>query len=311
MEPNSNRIEKYLEETMLEYLRSQIEIPEFDVDSRDSIDDGDFVIEFEVNRVLDKLVENVQRTASLKVKYEETGKTHHQAVLFKLPGFPLDVNLMRKLCFRECLIVSNVDEALGSKECTPDPAGALCLHIQLARDSIPPNIPPQNEDVEYNIAPSIKNEVNPQREADDHASYKLVVHLSSEFEIEGKNAGSRIVSWVDRNLHTLEERRTEYIRESPNVINKQTLYVALQRNKYYLRHQSTLENVMTKKKYYPLGKTKDFVGEGANFILMRYLAITKFEGMFELSTMYINGDMCRNIYVSIQKGPVTTTTIAN
>lgn len=39
---------------------------------------------------------------------------------------------------------------------------------------------------------------------------KFVVHFSSEFDVDGQNAGSRVISWVDKNFHTLEEKRTEY-----------------------------------------------------------------------------------------------------
>lgn len=35
---------------------------------------------------------------------------------------------------------------------------------------------------------------------------KFLVHLSSEFDVDGHQAGSRITAWVDRNLHTLTLR---------------------------------------------------------------------------------------------------------
>lgn len=38
---------------------------------------------------------------------------------------------------------------------------------------------------------------------------KFLVHFSSQFDLEGCNAGSTITAWVDRNLHTLEEKREE------------------------------------------------------------------------------------------------------
>lgn len=38
---------------------------------------------------------------------------------------------------------------------------------------------------------------------------KFLVHLSSQFDYYGKNAGSRITTWLDKNFHTLEEKRTE------------------------------------------------------------------------------------------------------
>lgn len=81
-------------------------------------------------------------------------------------------------------------------------------------------------------------------------------------------------------------------------MNEKTLYVALQHEKYYIHVK---EKEFEERKYYSLVKTRDFVGEGANFVLMRYLALSKFTGTFELSTTYINGDMCKNIYVSINK----------
>lgn len=81
-----------------------------------------------------------------------------------------------------------------------------------------------------------------------------------------------------------------------NSINEKHLYVGLQRNKYYVHHRYE-RNDVDDRKYYSLTKTRDMVCEGANFVLMRYLALTKYSGTFELSTMYINGSMCRNIYV--------------
>lgn len=76
-----------------------------------------------------------------------------------------------------------------------------------------------------------------------------------------------------------------------------SLYVALQSKRYYLKVTSKSDK-FSERKFYKLDKTKYYISEGANFLLMRYLAVTKFSGSFELSTMYINGDMCRNIYVN-------------
>lgn len=81
-------------------------------------------------------------------------------------------------------------------------------------------------------------------------------------------------------------------------MDEKTLYVALQPHKrYYVRATGRHEEV-SERKFYKLEKAKNYVSEGANFLLMRYLAVIKYKGQFELSTMYINGDMCRNIYVS-------------
>ncbi|XP_076256135.1 ciliogenesis-associated TTC17-interacting protein [Rhynchophorus ferrugineus] len=234
--------------------------------------------------------------------------------------------IVKQLCFRELLIISNIDQPISK------------LQEQSSECSV------QSEEEKLRKYESFLEEqilnVTP----------KFVVHLSSEFDVDGKNAGSRIVSWVDQQFHTLEERRTEfsiilsglsympienintktlfvyqsftikfkkavYLYTEPNKqkntihamyifgksseLTQQILYCALQENAYYVKHTSLEQQ--DSRKYYPLSKTKDFVGEGANFILMRYLAITKYKGNFELSTMYINGDMCRNIYEC--KGP--------
>lgn len=79
-------------------------------------------------------------------------------------------------------------------------------------------------------------------------------------------------------------------------MDEKRLYVALQTKRYYLKVTSKKEQFL-ERKFYKLDKTKNYISEGANFLLMRYLAITQYSGNFELSTMYINGDMCRNIYV--------------
>lgn len=74
-------------------------------------------------------------------------------------------------------------------------------------------------------------------------------------------------------------------------LDQQALYVSSQENFYYIRHN--------KKKdiFYSSQKAENLICEGSNFILMRYLAITRFIGFFEVSTLYINGNLCRNVYV--------------
>lgn len=83
-------------------------------------------------------------------------------------------------------------------------------------------------------------------------------------------------------------------------LNEKVLYAAIEEDKYYIKCKNRKEN-KSENKHYLFSKTKDYVGEGANFLLYRYLAISKYKGTFELSAMYINGDMCRNIYVSKSK----------
>lgn len=84
--------------------------------------------------------------------------------------------------------------------------------------------------------------------------------------------------------------------DGTKVSNEKKLYVGMMKGFYYVNHNSTMENT-EERMVYSLRKARDYVSEGANFILMRFLACTIYIGTFELSCMYINGDMCRNIYV--------------
>lgn len=66
------------------------------------------------------------------------------------------------------------------------------------------------------VTPATEPEEDPLKKYEDflekqvhEAPQKFVVHLSSDFDVDGENAGSRIISWVDKGFHTLEERRTE------------------------------------------------------------------------------------------------------
>lgn len=81
-------------------------------------------------------------------------------------------------------------------------------------------------------------------------------------------------------------------------VHEKSLYVALENNKYFIKHADNKEGIGIKK-HYSLKRTCMLIGEGASFLLMRLLAINRFIGTFELSTLYINGDLCRNIYVKL------------
>ncbi|CAH1982201.1 unnamed protein product [Acanthoscelides obtectus] len=249
------------------------------------------------------------------------------------PDFCVDEDTMRALSFRESLLVSfldNSDETGASvvriegdsREVVPCAVGSLCLNIQMVDANQPEDRPTpiSSEMMDQQIMNTVKaarqamNSANNVGELDNVLKEKLVqyedllreevranskkfiVHLSSQFDIDGQNSGSRVTAWCDRNFHTLEEKRTEYIREvGKECITEKTLYVALQRQKYYICHTSNQEGI-EERKYYKLTKTYNMICEGANFLLMRYLAIKRYTGTFELSTIYINGDMCRNIY---------------
>lgn len=85
--------------------------------------------------------------------------------------------------------------------------------------------------------------------------------------------------------------------DEDGIINTKKLYICLIEGKYFVKHYNSTDNIK-ECKYYSLQKMKRYVSEGANFLLMRYMAITRFVGPLEMSCAYINGDMCLNVYVN-------------
>lgn len=130
---------------------------------------------------------------------------------------------------------------------------------------------------------------------------KLVVYLRCQLDVDEKRAGSKSTSWLDPELHTIEEKRTEYIRQChPDHCDKptylQSLYMAVQHNNVFVNHVLSSCSAENKtERYYDLNLSKLLLGEGATFVLMRVLALAKFVGQFELQSLYINGDICRTI----------------
>nr|XP_023028854.1 ciliogenesis-associated TTC17-interacting protein-like [Leptinotarsa decemlineata] len=249
-----------------------------------------------------------------------------------------DEEMMQKLAFRESLLISELDSIGNGQDAKTTPVGGLCLSVELTEGFVPEAAKQRTTNAEIDCQilqtwqrakqASLKAKYAPidgeendldrklQEKLKEYENFlknemkanvkKFVVHLSSQFDV-GFNGGSRLTAWVDRNLHTLEEKRTEYVSEEDdtsnkendpieyNTVNEKTVYVAIQDNKYYLRTTS-LKEKFEERKYYSYAKACHLIGEGANFLLMRYLAITRFTGIIELSALYINGDMCRNIY---------------
>ncbi|XP_063925200.1 ciliogenesis-associated TTC17-interacting protein-like isoform X2 [Zophobas morio] len=187
-----------------------------------------------------------------------------------IPNFDINDEIFKNIMFSENLLVSTFD----ASQPQPVPVGGLCLDIQRASGG---PLKYQNK-----------------KTRGDFLFPKFLVHLSSQLDYMGHNGGSRITAWVDRDLQTLEEKRREYLHVD-EYLDQQILYVNSQENFYYLRHDKN------KDMFYSPKKARNLICEGSNFILMRYLAMTKFVGTFETTTLYIDGSLCRNIYEC--KGP--------
>ncbi|XP_030754786.1 ciliogenesis-associated TTC17-interacting protein-like [Sitophilus oryzae] len=331
---SQDNIEKYLEDSINEYLKSQQDITEFgfhypDFTAEDEVSEPGIKKDYSIiEELLNDILYDVDRTIVYQELYKKAQKKHHQYALFDLddfvPGFNIDNDIAQQMCFKELLLISSVDQSVTNitDGIKPTGVGGLCLKIELGEGLPMMDKPPKKETkkslaekiskIKQGLMPQAHEKTSEQslesgeerlqkyesflEEEKQTVLRKFVIHMSSQFDVDGCNAGSRLVTWVDQQLHTLEERRTEYIYDEGETPIQQVLYTALQQDKYYVRHHANIEKESETRKYYPLSKAKDYVGEGANFLLMRYLAITRYVGTFELSTIYINGSMCRNIY---------------
>ncbi|KAJ8916532.1 hypothetical protein NQ315_000174 [Exocentrus adspersus] len=322
-----------LEDTILSYLRDQEVYCGEAYD--ETVDVKSFTAEEEVKDILHDLVVKVNKRIACKDRYDNLKLWHHQYPLFNLedfiPDFCIDEEMLRKLAFRENLFISELDSLSEPGKAEPKPVGGLCLDIQVVdgHQLIDRDIPSDNEvdlqvfkilqrvktvtdqkptvqltDVEKEVQAKLQEYEQFLKNEMSSNTKKFLVHFSSQFDCQGSNGGSTITAWVDRYFHTLEEKRTEFLRCSSDPLEK-SLYTSIQNKKYYTRHTCNHLDLDVRR-YYPFTVTKNMVLEGANFLLLRYLAITKYVGIFELSTQYIDGSMCRNIYECIgpRKGKV-------
>lgn len=250
--------------------------------------------------------------------YDAKCHAHHQYDLFKLaefiPNFDIDDKIYDAITFRECLIINKLEggsDKEGTMAFTTNPVGGICIDIQKAEGKQPQvRLLEEYEEKLLKLLDAegvnihMTTEANTPQTSEDSLSVqneygysKFVVHTSSHLDVDGSNGGSSITSWVDRNCHTIEELRKEFIVEEGNEqnINEKSLYTAMKKNYYYVKH-TAFANSVDDRKLYSMKKMQGYVSENANFVLMRYLAIRRYFGNFELSCCYINGDMCRNIY---------------
>ncbi|KAK4877793.1 hypothetical protein RN001_010299 [Aquatica leii] len=304
---NSEEFPRSITEDILKYLEEQEQLCGEDDTAQD-----DHGIKH-MRTLIEQIIEKITNRAEYIDEYNEKLKAHNQYPLFNLtkiiPNFEIDDHLYEQLTFRETLVISSFESAPNPY--VPTIVGGLCLDVQSAKGKNP--LVRKQTGLKQSLIELITNlEMNrrngtksiSQQELDkfivrikpqyERSNCKFLVHLSSEFDVEGNQAGSTITAWVDRNLHTLEEKRSEHI-ICDGVTNEKVLYFGIQPRRYYIKHMSTLEKLLDKK-YYSMEKACNLIGEGANFILMRYLAVSRHIGIFELSSMYINGDMCLNVY---------------
>ncbi|XP_049868177.1 uncharacterized protein LOC126368313 [Pectinophora gossypiella] len=126
---------------------------------------------------------------------------------------------------------------------------------------------------------------------------KFLVQVVSHSSKEGAKTGSKLVSIIDLNLHTLEENRIEHITKK-DITKERKNYMAICESGYYNKVTRICgDRHIVKRLYHTFEKAHDFLLEGANVVLLRYFAITRYKGTVKTYTVLMNGTICESVYV--------------
>ncbi|XP_068632891.1 uncharacterized protein [Battus philenor] len=128
---------------------------------------------------------------------------------------------------------------------------------------------------------------------------KFLVQVVSHSSKEAAKTGSKIVSIVDCKLHTLEENRSEYIEKKGKHKEKRN-YMAICESGYYNKVTRICgDRHLIKRFYHTFEEAHNFLLEGANIVLMRYVGLTRYRGCIKTDTVLIDGTVCESIYVCL------------
>ncbi|CAK1600924.1 unnamed protein product [Parnassius mnemosyne] len=128
---------------------------------------------------------------------------------------------------------------------------------------------------------------------------KFLVQVVSHSSKEGAKTGTKIVSIIDCNLHTLEENRSEYIQKRDKFKEKRN-YMAICESGYYNKVTHICgDRHLIKRFYHTFEEAHNFLLEGANIVLMRYVGLTRYKGCIKTDTVLIDGVVCESIFVCL------------
>ncbi|XP_038214861.1 uncharacterized protein LOC119834543 [Zerene cesonia] len=126
---------------------------------------------------------------------------------------------------------------------------------------------------------------------------KFLVQVVSHSSKNGAKAGAKLVSILDRNLHTMEESRNEQITKK-DITKERRSYMTICESGYYNKVTRICgERHFVKRIYHSFEDARNFLLEGANVILLRYFAINRYKGTIKTDTVLIDGTICESIYV--------------
>ncbi|KAF9414386.1 hypothetical protein HW555_007700 [Spodoptera exigua] len=138
---------------------------------------------------------------------------------------------------------------------------------------------------------------------------KLLVQMVSHSSKEGAKTGSKLVSILDCNLHTMEENRVEHATKK-DLTKERRSYMAICENGYYNKVTRICgQRDVVKRFYHDFDKARNFVLEGANLVLLRYMAVRRFKGTVKTDTVMMDGTICESVYIShgVSQGIVNAT----
>ncbi|XP_021182355.2 uncharacterized protein LOC110370751 [Helicoverpa armigera] len=138
---------------------------------------------------------------------------------------------------------------------------------------------------------------------------KLLVQIVSYSSKEGAKTGSKLVSILDCNLHTMEENRLEHITKK-DLTKERRSYTAICESGYYNKVTRICgDRHVVKRFYHSFDKAHNFLLEGSNIVLLRYIALRRFKGQIKTDTVMMDGTICESIYVSqgVSQGVVNGT----
>ncbi|XP_072763639.1 ciliogenesis-associated TTC17-interacting protein [Anoplolepis gracilipes] len=134
---------------------------------------------------------------------------------------------------------------------------------------------------------------------------EFLVHMRSLITIDGCLNETRLISSMMDNLQCLEEKYTEYslclqFLYEKNGLHEKSLFVGLEEDIYHVEITRTCPCcllTLTETKDLKSCQYESLINEGANILLMRYLAITNFEGTLRFQNITINGNITINDYI--------------
>ncbi|XP_047507524.1 uncharacterized protein LOC125051328 [Pieris napi] len=136
---------------------------------------------------------------------------------------------------------------------------------------------------------------------------KFLVQVVSHSSKDGAKTGSKLVSILDCNLHTMEESRSEQITKK-DATKERRSYMTICESGYYNKVTRICgERHFVRRIYHSFEDARNFLLEGANIVLLRYLGISRHKGTIKTDTVLIDGVICESLYVC----PGTSQAIVN